>query len=221
MKKLNRKGFTLIELLAIIVILAIIMVVAIPNVLSSIDNARKSTLNSEAKAVANWYTEGVAMDEISLDGTVTIGSAATILNANKGKWFCLSHLTTNGNGIWKTAVIGTTIKVGGKSVTVVEKSDNVTDANTQIVGSGTTTLFDAFGLSDADFVKGTKTSAFANLAMPKVTSGTLTTTTCSAISVSTAGKVQVLLVANPTGRFQSGSDVNYSFSHKDKANLAG
>ena len=45
MKKLNRKGFTLIELLAVIVILAIIVVVTVPTILSSIDDARLSTIN--------------------------------------------------------------------------------------------------------------------------------------------------------------------------------
>ena len=49
MKKLNRKGFTLIELLAVIVILAIIVVVTVPTILSSIDDARLSTINSLSK----------------------------------------------------------------------------------------------------------------------------------------------------------------------------
>ena len=62
MKKLNRKGFTLIELLAVIVILAIIVVVTVPTILSSIDDARLSTINSLSKEVATWYDESVVKD---------------------------------------------------------------------------------------------------------------------------------------------------------------
>ena len=43
MKNLNKKGFTLIELLAVIVVLAIIMVLAVPNVLTAMNNAKKSS----------------------------------------------------------------------------------------------------------------------------------------------------------------------------------
>lgn len=39
----NKKGFTLVELLAVIAILAILVIIAIPNILKSVEDARKST----------------------------------------------------------------------------------------------------------------------------------------------------------------------------------
>lgn len=58
MKKKN--GFTLVELLAVIVVLAIIMVIAIPNVLDSMNKARKRSFVLEAqkfvKDVKTTYT---------------------------------------------------------------------------------------------------------------------------------------------------------------------
>jgi len=58
MKKKN--GFTLVELLAVIVILAIILVIAVPQIMSTIEDATKASLESSAKMVAaqveNQYT---------------------------------------------------------------------------------------------------------------------------------------------------------------------
>lgn len=76
MKKLNRKGFTLIELLAIIVILAIIMVVTIPQVLSSMGNARQSTFNTSANTVADWAEKNYAL-------LTTLGKADSDAEFNK------------------------------------------------------------------------------------------------------------------------------------------
>ena len=50
MKK--KKGFTLVELLAVIVILAVILVIAVPQIMSTIENARKGTFESTAKLIA-------------------------------------------------------------------------------------------------------------------------------------------------------------------------
>lgn len=52
MKK-NNKGFTLIELLAVIVIMGILMVIAIPMMTRYIENSRKDTFISTAKAYIN------------------------------------------------------------------------------------------------------------------------------------------------------------------------
>ena len=48
----NKKGFTLVELLAVIVILAIILVIAVPQIMKTIDEARKGALSSSAKLIA-------------------------------------------------------------------------------------------------------------------------------------------------------------------------
>ena len=79
MKKLNRKGFTLIELLAVIVILAIIVVVTVPTILSSIDDARLSTINSLSKEVATWYDESVVKDEMAFGPSLAIGTIISLL----------------------------------------------------------------------------------------------------------------------------------------------
>jgi|GEM_PF-1477807 len=50
-KHLNGKGFTLIELLAVIVILAVIILIAMPNVLTSMERARKNTFATEVNSI--------------------------------------------------------------------------------------------------------------------------------------------------------------------------
>lgn len=49
----NEKGFTLIELIIVIAILAIIAAVAIPNILTAVDNSRKTTDITNAKMIAD------------------------------------------------------------------------------------------------------------------------------------------------------------------------
>lgn len=98
MKKLNRKGFTLIELLAVIVILAIIVVVTVPTILSSIDDARLSTINSLSKEVATWYDESVVKDEMSFGANyipILKGAKAT------ATWKCLTAVKGTGESIDK------------------------------------------------------------------------------------------------------------------------
>ena len=46
-----KKGFTLIELLAVIIILAILMVVAVPNVLSTLNDAKEKTFITQAQSI--------------------------------------------------------------------------------------------------------------------------------------------------------------------------
>ena len=61
----NKKGFTLVELLAVIVVLAIIMIIAIPNVLSSMDTAKKSSFIIEARKVLNKAQEQYQADTLT------------------------------------------------------------------------------------------------------------------------------------------------------------
>ena len=115
MKKLNRKGFTLIELLAVIVILAIIVVVTVPTILSSIDDARLSTINSLSKEVATWYDESVVKDEMAFgDGYIQIlkGAKAT------ANWQCLTAVKGSGDSIDKLyGLTSNDIKIEGTKVT--------------------------------------------------------------------------------------------------------
>ena len=48
----KNKGFTLVELLAVIVILAVILVIAVPQIMSVIESARKGSIESTAKLIA-------------------------------------------------------------------------------------------------------------------------------------------------------------------------
>lgn len=46
-----KKGFTLIELLAVIIILSILMIVAVPNILETLDDAKKKTFIIEIQGM--------------------------------------------------------------------------------------------------------------------------------------------------------------------------
>ena len=48
----KKKGFTLVELLSVIVILAVILVIAVPQIMSVIESARKGSIESTAKLIA-------------------------------------------------------------------------------------------------------------------------------------------------------------------------
>ncbi|MDY4859024.1 MAG: prepilin-type N-terminal cleavage/methylation domain-containing protein [Bacilli bacterium] len=124
MKKLNRKGFTLIELLAVIVILAIIVVVTVPTILSSIDDARLSTINSLSKEVATWYDESVVKDEMAFGAnyqSVLGGIAAN------GNWQCLDALTADNKSLAaRYGLTSTDIKLDG---TAYSGSGDPTSAN--------------------------------------------------------------------------------------------
>ena len=73
--KRNQKGFTLIELLAVIVILAIILVIAVPQIMDTIDSARKASLESSVKMVAaaaeNQYTVAQTLGTSFATGSAT------------------------------------------------------------------------------------------------------------------------------------------------------
>lgn len=137
MKKLNRKGFTLIELLAVIVILAIIVVVTVPTILSSIDDARLSTINSLSKEVATWYDESVVKDEMAFGPNYI-----PILKDAKATatWQCLSAVKGTGTDAKSLDVLygltSTDIKLDG---TAYSGSGDPTSANCSSIrlnGSG-------------------------------------------------------------------------------------
>lgn len=95
MKK--RNGFTLVELLAVIVILAIILVIAVPQIMTTIDNARQASLESSVKMVAaqaeNQYTVAQTLDNVGTEsGKFNPGTEAQ--PATCGAW---SGIDTNGN----------------------------------------------------------------------------------------------------------------------------
>ena len=79
MKKLmNKKGFTLVELLAVIVILAVIILVAMNAVIPQMENARKSSFETEiqtfAKAAETYFTKAAMTDSsvLTTGGCVSV-----------------------------------------------------------------------------------------------------------------------------------------------------
>lgn len=137
MKKLNRKGFTLIELLAVIVILAIIVVVTVPTILSSIDDARLSTINSLSKEVATWYDESVVKDEMAFGTNYTY-----ILNGAKptATWQCLSAVKGTGTDAKSLDVLygltSTDIKLDGTAYSGSGDPTSTNCSSIRLNGSG-------------------------------------------------------------------------------------
>lgn len=83
MTKLNNKGFTLIELLAVIVILAVVMGVASTQVLSAMNNSRKSSLQNSALSAADAFRTAYA--EASLTNATSILGVSIPNSAGSGK----------------------------------------------------------------------------------------------------------------------------------------
>lgn len=73
----RRNGFTLVELLAVIVILAIILVIAVPQIMSTIEDATKASLESSAMMVAaqveTQYTLAQTLNKSEEDFNRTTG----------------------------------------------------------------------------------------------------------------------------------------------------
>ena len=60
-----KKGFTLIELLAVIIILAILMVVAVPNVLGTLNDAKKKTFVTQAQSIWKAAEQKFIVDSLT------------------------------------------------------------------------------------------------------------------------------------------------------------
>jgi len=60
-----KKGFTLIELLAVIIILAILMVVAVPNVLSTLNDAKEKTFVTQAQSIWKAAEQKFIIDSLT------------------------------------------------------------------------------------------------------------------------------------------------------------
>ena len=83
MKK-NKKGFTLVELLAVIVVLAIIMIIAIPQVMESMNAAKKNSFKIYAQKVLNT--------------AISKYQTATLTGEAKKTCYTVDELMGNGKG---------------------------------------------------------------------------------------------------------------------------
>ena len=80
MKK--KKGFTLVELLAVIVILAVILVIAVPQIMSVIESARKGSIESTAKLIAEGAEREYTNRKILGKDTNILCSDVSSMNSN-------------------------------------------------------------------------------------------------------------------------------------------
>ena len=80
MKK--KKGFTLVELLSVIVILAVILVIAVPQIMSVIESARKGSIESTAKLIAEGAEREYTNRKILGKDTNVLCSDVSSMNSN-------------------------------------------------------------------------------------------------------------------------------------------
>ena len=150
MKK--KKGFTLVELLAVIVILAVILVIAVPQIMSVIESARKGSIESTAKLIAEAgereYTNrkilgkdtNIECSEVANLNDKDYGSCkiifdnagkATVSIAGKGKF---EGYTCKGNSTNMECIKGEPIPTDAQYFTysVVEAGDSESDRTADV-----------------------------------------------------------------------------------------
>ena len=141
MKK--KKGFTLVELLAVIVILAVILVIAVPQIMSVIESARKGSIESTAKLIAEGAEREYTNRKILGKDTNIKCSDVSSMNSND-YGTCVITFDNRGKA---------TVKVTGKGkfegYTCVGNSTNMECVKGEIPGS-TETAAQYFAYSDVD-----------------------------------------------------------------------
>ena len=78
----KNKGFTLVELLSVIVILAVILVIAVPQIMSVIESARKGSIESTAKLIAEGAEREYTNRKILGKDTNVLCSDVSSMNSN-------------------------------------------------------------------------------------------------------------------------------------------
>ena len=68
---MNKKGFTLVELLAVIVLVAILSGIAVPNIISTVNNSKKSTFLMDAKRMVSKAEYLLALKKADRDIAAT------------------------------------------------------------------------------------------------------------------------------------------------------
>ena len=141
MKK--KKGFTLVELLAVIVILAVILVIAVPQIMSVIESARKGSIESTAKLIAEGAEREYTNRKILGKDTNIECSDVSSMNSND-YGTCVITFDNTGKA---------TVKVTGKGkfegYTCVGNSTNMECVKGEIPGS-TETAAQYFSYSEVE-----------------------------------------------------------------------
>lgn len=138
MKK-NKKGFTLVELLAVIVVLAIIMIIAIPQVMESMNAAKKNSFKIYAQKVLN--TASAKYQTELLTGTPsTCYKVSTLMGNGKGKYVGYVNQSNGTLTLYLDDTAGYYVK--GATYTSIESDYNAT-TNTGGIQQGKLTGNDA------------------------------------------------------------------------------
>ena len=122
MKKQN--GFTLVELLAVIVILAIIIILVVPNVLSSMETAKKNAFVIEARKVINAGMNQVQTNILAGAETQSCYTFAELQIDSGGKYYG-SIGYDSVNNIYKIYMEDGTYYVKGKTLAELSVSTNI------------------------------------------------------------------------------------------------
>ena len=139
----KNKGFTLVELLSVIVILAVILVIAVPQIMSVIESARKGSIESTAKLIAEGAEREYTNRKILGKDTNIECSDVSSMNSND-YGTCVITFDNRGKA---------TVKVTGKGkfegYTCNGNSTNMECVKGEIPGS-TETAAQYFSYSDSD-----------------------------------------------------------------------
>lgn len=116
--KKKKKGFTLIELIAVIAILAILAAIAIPNVISYVDKAKKTSIQTEAATV---YNAGAAAYN---DGNSTLTGSSS---SSSSKSTTFGQVTVSEVVSAQTADKQPVLNNGQNAITMLGKDTTMSD----------------------------------------------------------------------------------------------
>lgn len=80
---MNKKGFTLVELLAVIALVAILSGIAVPNIVSTVNNSKKSTFLMDAKRMVSKAEYLLALSKADRDAAASSGKTYTFAQLNE------------------------------------------------------------------------------------------------------------------------------------------
>ena len=139
----KNKGFTLVELLSVIVILAVILVIAVPQIMSVIESARKGSIESTAKLIAEGAEKEYTNRKILGKDTNIKCSDVSNMNSND---YGTCVITFDNAGKATVSITGKgkfeglkVVNATKDSALAVEDKIEYTDANCFVVSNGVIT----------------------------------------------------------------------------------